>query len=85
MRNIEVQKWGNSAAIRLKKAILQQLSVDIGSQVEVTIQDGGLFIRPITEPTYTLDDLLKSCTKKNTRLDDEDRAWLNSSPVGKEV
>lgn len=85
MQNIEIQKWGNSAAIRLNKGILQQVSCEIGSKFEAIVKDGGVFLKPVTAPTYTLDELLETCSKKNTKLDDEDREWLNSSAVGKEI
>ena len=85
MQSIEIQKWGNSAAIRLNKGLLQQVSCEIGSKVEAVVKDGGVFLKPVTAPVYTLDELLDTCTKKNTRLDDEDKAWLASSPMGKEI
>ena len=83
---IEIQKWGNSAALRLNKAVLKQLSTDIGDKFEVEVRDGGIFLKPIpAQPEYTLEELLASCTKKNTRLDDEDQEWLGDSPKGKEI
>lgn len=85
MKQIEIQKWGNSAAIRLNKAILQQLSCEIGGKFEAIVQDGGMFLKPVSAPEYTLDALLKSCSKDNTKLNDEDKAWLSAKPVGKEV
>lgn len=85
MKQLEVQKWGNSAAIRLNKGLLQQLSCEIGSKFNVIIKDGGFFLKPVSNPEYTLDELLKTCTKSNTKLTDEDRAWLYDTPVGKEA
>ncbi len=84
MQNIEVQKWGNSAAIRLNKGLLNQISCDVGSKFEVILKDGGMFLRPVKKPEYSLDELLQTCTKENTRLDDDDEAWLNASPKGEE-
>lgn len=85
MKQVEIQKWGNSAAIRLNKGLLQQLSCEIGSKFEAILQDGGVFLRPVSAPEYTLGELLMSCTKTNTKLNDEDKAWLSAKPVGKEV
>ncbi len=83
---LEIQKWGNSAAVRLNKTLLKQLSTDIGDKFEVEIRDGGIFLKPIQEhPEYNLEELLASCTKKNTRLDDDDKQWLNDSPQGREI
>jgi antitoxin component of MazEF toxin-antitoxin module len=82
---LEIQKWGNSAAIRLNKALLQQLSSDIGGKFEAQVQDGGIFLRPVKEPEYTLEDLLASCTEENTKLEQEDIDWLNDKPKGEEI
>ena len=84
MQDVEIQKWGNSAAIRLNKALLKQVSSDIGSKFEVILKDGGLFLKPVKEPSYDLEELLQTCTKENTRLDEEDQAWLNARPRGEE-
>ena len=85
MQELEIQKWGNSAAIRLNKGILQQISCDIGTKFEALVQDGGVFLKPIREPEYTLAELLSTCTKSNTRLEDEDKSWLGMKSVGKEI
>ena len=82
---LEIQKWGNSAAIRLNKALLKQVSSGIGGKVEAEVKNGGIFLKPIKGPAYTLDELLKTCTKENVRLDREDEEWLNDAPQGKEV
>ncbi|MBL4867525.1 MAG: PbsX family transcriptional regulator [Pseudomonadales bacterium] len=83
---LEIQKWGNSAAVRLSKTLLEQLSSGIGDRFEVEVRDGGLFLTPLQDqPEFDLDELLATCTKKNTRLDDEDLEWLNDSPQGKEI
>lgn len=85
MKKIEIQKWGSSAAILLNEEIMQQLSCEIGSKFEVTMQDGGVFLKPVSASEHTLDKLLERCTKENTKLNDEDKACLNAKSVGKEV
>jgi antitoxin component of MazEF toxin-antitoxin module len=85
MQQVEIQKWGNSAAIRLNKGILQQISCDIGTKFEAVVKNGGVFLKPIKTPEYSLEMLLDACTKSNTKLDSEDKAWLNAKAVGKEA
>ena len=85
MQKLEIQKWGNSAAIRLNKGLLKQISCEIGSKFEAIVQDGGVLLKPIKAPEYTLDQLLESCTKSNIKMDAEDKDWLNAKPVGKEI
>ena len=84
--HLEIQKWGNSAAVRLNKALLEQISSGIGDRFKVEVRDGSLLLTPFQDqPEYDLDELLATCTKKNTRLDDEDLEWLNEGPQGKEI
>ncbi|ACR12685.1 AbrB/MazE/SpoVT family DNA-binding domain-containing protein [Teredinibacter turnerae] len=84
MANIEIQKWGNSAAIRLNKGLLNQLSCDIGNTFEVTLKDGGVFLKPVREAKYSLAELLENCPDESLKMDEEDDAWLNSNPEGGE-
>ncbi|PCI42205.1 MAG: AbrB family transcriptional regulator [Moraxellaceae bacterium] len=81
---LEIQKWGNSAALRLNKTILNQLSTAIGDKFRVEVKDGSILLTPIKDqPEYKLEDLLATCTVKNTRVDDDN--WLSDDPVGKEI
>jgi antitoxin component of MazEF toxin-antitoxin module len=82
---LEIQKWGNSAAIRINRALLKQINAKVGASLVAEVRNGGLFLKPAPEPQYSLDDLLVSCTKAKMRLDVEDRAWLDDAPVGKEA
>lgn len=56
---MRVQKWGNSAAMRLNAELLKQWGVKIGDTVEAEIADGALIMRPVqARPVYRLADLL---------------------------
>lgn len=79
---IEIKRWGNSAGLLLSKPLLAQLAVEQGDSVEVVVQDGGLFLKPIVKQKYTLEGLLSSCTPEVMQLDEGDREWLQDSPVG---
>jgi antitoxin MazE len=82
---LAIQKWGNGAAVRIHRALLQQIKCDIGESLEVEVVDGGLFLRPAREPEYSIDELLASCTPDKVKLTDEDREWLDAQPAGKEA
>lgn len=82
---LSIKQWGNGAGLPLSKPLLKLIRSEIGDTVEAQVVDGGLMIKPIAEPEYSLDELLATCTKGNTRLDDEDRAWISDTPVGKEL
>jgi len=55
------------------------------STFEAIVQDDGIFLKPIASPNYSLDELLETCTKDNVVMDDEDKEWLQSTPIGKET
>lgn len=42
-----IQKWGNSQAIRLPKAILEMAELNENDRVEIKVQDGNLLIVPL--------------------------------------
>ncbi len=81
---LSIQKWGNGAAVRLQRPLLRQIQCEIGETLEVEVVDGGLFLRPVRAPEFSLDELLESCTPDKVGLDEEDRAWLQDAPQGKE-
>ncbi|OAI25182.1 MULTISPECIES: AbrB/MazE/SpoVT family DNA-binding domain-containing protein [Methylomonas] len=62
----KINKWGNSAVIRLPAAMLARLKLEVGSPVELTADDGGFRIVPTTtKPVFKLDDLLAGITDEN--------------------
>jgi antitoxin MazE len=42
-----VQKWGNSQGLRLSKELLATVRVGVGDEVEVTVREGTIVVRPI--------------------------------------
>ncbi|MEQ9270083.1 MAG: AbrB family transcriptional regulator [Haliea sp.] len=82
---LSIQKWGNGAVVRLQRPLLRQIRCEIGESLEVEVVDGGLFLRPVREPEFSLDELLGTCTPENVRLSDEDHAWLQDPPAGNEL
>lgn len=62
----EIKKWGNSAVVRLPAVMLAQLRLDVGSPVELTVDENGFRIVPTTPKfEYKLDDLLAGVTPDN--------------------
>ena len=60
-----VQKWGNSLALRIPKAFAAEVGLQREASVEISLEDGGIVIRPVTEPKLTLKQLLAKVTKEN--------------------
>ncbi len=76
----KIHKWGNSLGLRIPKAFAEQAGVEAGSEVDLSVEEGELIIRPIRFPRYDLKDLLRGVTAKNVHKDVEIRG-----PFGREV
>ena len=59
------QKWGNSLALRIPKALAIEANVVSGSTVEMSLLNGELIIRPIEDQEYSLEKLLSGITAEN--------------------
>lgn len=69
--------WGGSAAIRLPKAVVERLGVREGEDLDLSLENATLIVRPLA-PRYTLAQLLHEADTLTPPevLDDE--------PVGSE-
>lgn len=77
---LSIQRWGNSAALRLPKAFLElaEASLSIGDKVSVEKKGNSFVITPVaTRPK--LADLLAKITPENHHEDLFDR------PMGNEI
>ncbi len=59
---IEVQKWGNSAAVRIPAPALKDAGMRVGQSLDLRVEGGKLIVEPATE---SLDDLLARMTPEN--------------------
>ncbi len=75
-----IQKWGNSRAVRIPKALAVEAGLELGTKVEIMSVDGELRIVPVEEDYYDLDELLASVPD-----DYEPEEWDVGPAVGKEV
>jgi antitoxin MazE len=62
---VQVQKWGNSLALRIPKSFANETDLSPGSDVDLSIEDGRLVITPLAKPRYSLDELLARVTPEN--------------------
>ena len=76
----KIKKWGNSLGIRIPKNFAQEAGIQEDSEVDLTVEDGELVIRPRKRPTYSLKSLLKGVTKKNLHSEID-----SGDPIGNEV
>lgn len=55
-----LQKWGNSLGVRVPKGFADQLGLGEGAEVDITLRDGAIMIRP-AQRHYVLSELLAHC------------------------
>jgi antitoxin MazE len=77
---VQIQKWGNSLALRIPKSFAVESKIQQGSTVEVSLESGKIIVFPVIEPEFSLDELLAQVTPEN--LHGEIDA---GEPVGKEA
>jgi antitoxin MazE len=75
-----VKKWGNSAAVRMPAAVMEEAKLEIDQAVEVRVEDGRVVIEPIAAPEFTLDALLAGVTRDNLHEEED-----FGEPVGREA
>jgi antitoxin MazE len=61
----KVQKWGNSLAVRIPRSFAEEVQVAAGSTVTLSVERGGLMIRPVSRRTYRLSDLIERIRREN--------------------
>lgn len=60
-----VKKWGNSAAVRIPAAVLEEARFTLEQHVEIRAEDGHVVIEPIRQKEFDLDALLAGITDEN--------------------
>ena len=62
---VQVQKWGNSLALRIPKSFAVESNIAQGSTVEVSLENGRIVVFPVAEPELSLDEMLAQITAEN--------------------
>jgi antitoxin MazE len=75
-----VQKWGNSLALRIPKSFAAEAGLHADTAVELSLVEGTLVVKPVTQQPLRLEQLLRDVTDEN--LPGE---WDTGTAVGKEV
>ena len=60
-----IRKWGNSLGLRIPKSFADEVGIEAGSAVDVTLVDGRLVVRPIQPARYKIDDLVSRVSEDN--------------------
>lgn len=62
---IQVQRWGNSLAVRIPRAFAAEAGLKEGTSVNIAVDDGDIRLRPVQSPRYALKDLVDRITSEN--------------------
>ena len=84
MTEIVVRQSGGANIVSIPKAIIQALDLTPGSRLRLTLQGNSIVLTPVLEEP-TLGELLADSPKECFALTDEDHAWTDASPAGKEI
>ncbi|EOL8945493.1 antitoxin [Cronobacter dublinensis] len=84
MFTTRLKKVGGSIMLAVPPAVLKTLGLSTDSEVGMTIDNGCLIIEPQKRPRYSLDELLAQCDP-HAGMSDEDREWIDTPAVGKEI
>lgn len=79
---LPIQKWGNSAAVRLPAALLTQMKVVLGDRFAVEVRADGLLLTP-KRRSYSLEELIAQCDSTAPAPADMVE-WDNVAPSGNE-
>ncbi len=83
MHTTRLRRVGGAVMLAVPPALLDRLGLRAGDRVTIGAEDGRLVVAPRGRPRYPLDELLAQ--RRESGPDDEDRAWLEGGPVGREL
>jgi len=84
MPKAQVQEVGGTMMLEVPPSVVEDLQLAPGAVVDLSVEGTGLMLRG-SRPKYTLDELLSRCGPDAFERTEEDRAWLESPPVGREL
>lgn len=78
----KVQKWGNSQGLRLTRQVLEEAGINVGDEVDLSIEEGRIVIAPRrpARAKYRIEELVARIPK-NFKSPEAD--W--GAPTGKEA
>jgi len=84
MHTTSLRKVGGSVMLSVPPAFLDQLQLQAGAIVGVTVTNGCLVVEPKSKPHYTLAELLAASDYSQPQLAEE-REWIDAPAVGGEI
>ena len=78
--HVQIQKWGNSLALRIPKSFAALIKIEPGSYVDLSAVGGKLIASPLDEKEYSLEQLLAGITDHNIHAE-----FDTGNATGKEI
>jgi antitoxin MazE len=75
MARVQIAKWGNSSAIRLPKAVLDELGLQPGQSVQLSVKDGKGIIEPVRSKKVTLEWIVSEMDRLGPENTPETVEW----------
>lgn len=75
----KIAKWGNSLAVRVPQPFAEEVGLEAGREVDLSLVDGKLVLSPSREE-WSLENLLAGITEENIHSETE-----TGPPTGAEV
>jgi antitoxin MazE len=75
-----IGKWGNSLGLRIPSWVAEQIHLNEGDEVTLSVEGSRLVITPVTRRKYTLSELLEGMSEDNLHSEVD---W--GEPMGREV
>ena len=78
----KVQKWGNSQGIRIPKNLLENSHINVGEEVDITVQEGKIIVESTNKirGRYDIRDLVSQMPKD---YKPKEGNW--GAPMGREI
>ncbi|MEO9338073.1 AbrB/MazE/SpoVT family DNA-binding domain-containing protein [Mesorhizobium sp. SB112] len=80
MTQVQISKWGNSSAIRLPKAVLDELDLKPGQTLELTVKDGKGIFEPVKKQKRTLAWIISEMDRLGTENAPDTIEWGSDKP-----
>ncbi len=84
MHTTNLRKVGGSIMLAVPPAILEQLHLQAGSTVTISLDGVRLVIEASPKPRYTLNELLAASDYSQPQSD-SDHEWVDSAATGREL
>jgi len=81
--SVAIRQSGGASIVTIPKAITRSLGLDIGSELEITIDQDRIVLTP-SKPQLTLEQLLRTSPKSCFVMSEEDRQWEGTKSLGEE-